>query len=105
MPRYSRQCLFQLLNKSPAQVSDTESEYEGDGSAATQKGRTKKMKGVPYSELVAQREVRRKERREEHKDRPKTIYKGLTWHVTKSGKESWHVQVWTGKTVSPSTPS
>lgn len=68
--------------------------------ASQQKGKTKKMKGIPYSELVAMREKRRIERREEHKDRPKTQYKGLTWHTTKSGKGSWHVQVWTGKTVS-----
>ena len=75
-------------------------ESEEEGSTSTPKGKTKKLKGIPYSELEAMRERRRIERREEHKDRPKTKYKGLTWH-TKAGKGQgqWHVQVWTGKTV------
>lgn len=67
----------------------------------TPKGRTKKMKGIPYQELVAMREQRRLERRQKHKHRPQTHYKGLTWHVRQSGVGAWHVQVWTGKTVRP----
>lgn len=64
------------------------------------------MKGIAYADLVAMRDKRRDERRKEHKDRPKTKYKGLTWFSPKYGKPCWHVQVWTGKTVSSlSTPS
>lgn len=84
------------------QEADSLNRSQEERASSTSKGKTRKLKGIPYSELEAMRERRRAERREEHKDRPKTKYKGLTWHVTKAGKGQgqWHVQVWTGKTVS-----
>lgn len=85
-----------LHNEQGVKDNDTSDDEEA---VPTPKGRTKKMKGIPYQELVAMQEQRRIERRQKHRDRPKTHYKGLTWHVNQSGKGTWHVQVWTGKTV------
>ena len=80
-------------------MADDDDASDEEEAVPTPKGRTKKMKGIPYQELVAMQEQRRLERRQKHRDRPKTQYKGLTWHVNQSGKGTWHVQVWTGKTV------
>ena len=84
---------------SSGQVMEEEVTSDEEEAVPTPKGRTKKMKGIPYQDLVAMQEQRRIERRQKHRDRPKTHYKGLTWHVNQSGKGTWHVQVWTGKTV------
>ena len=58
--------------------------------AGSGKGRTKK---IAYAEVLALREKRREERR----DRPKSAYKGVSWDKKRS---LWHVQLWTGSTVS-----
>ena len=93
--------LSMSLSRALVQAGEENGVSDEEEVVPTPKGRTKKMKGIPYQELLAMQDQRRLERRQKHRHRPKTQYKGLTWHVAGSGKGTWHVQVWTGKTVRP----